>query len=352
MILLAALLLGAADVAADSLEGLYASTALAALVARASTDPAGLAKEFHEFGMRTSVLQDWGAGEGKAVQSLASNSMPVVLAHGMGDSCFNAGFKSVTAHVASKLSTYATCIPTGDNAIEDTINGFLMNMDKSVDEFAKRVKADPKLASGFNAIGLSQGNTLIRGYIQKYNDPPVHTFLSVCGTNGGVAAFPQCSPKTPIIGSVCEALTSVLATRVQQARPVDPLPSQLLPRPREARHGRVQAVLATRPVERRGHRNATAARAHWSKTSKFVWVRGLKDTVVYPNIAEQWGALTADYPRNLTTMPMRSTPWYESDAFGLRTADLAGKHAFEEFDGEHIRFTTEELDGWLEKYFA
>ena len=49
---------------------------------------------------------------------------------------------------------------------------------------------------------------------------------------------------------------------------------------------------------------------------------------------------------------MRSTQWYLSDAFGLRTADLAGKLSFEEFDGEHIRFTTAELDGWLEKYFA
>ena len=280
--------------------------------------------------------------------------MPVVLAHGMGDSCFNAGFKSVTAHVASKLSTYATCIPTGDNAIEDTINGFLMNMDKSVDEFAKRVKADPKLASGFNAIGLSQGNTLIRGYIQKYNDPPVHTFLSVCGTNGGVAAFPQCSPKTPIIGSVCEALTSVLGDLAYNK-----LVQSIL---FQANYFRDPEKLGTAAYKQYSQlaqwngegteSNATAARAHWSKTSKFVWVRGLKDTVVYPNIAEQWGALTADYPRNLTTMPMRSTPWYESDAFGLRTADLAGKHAFEEFDGEHIRFTMAELDGWLEKYFA
>ena len=42
---------------------------------------------------------------------------------------------------------------------------------------------DPKLANGFNAFGLSQGNNLIRGYIQKYNDPPCHTFMSICGIN-------------------------------------------------------------------------------------------------------------------------------------------------------------------------
>jgi hypothetical protein len=41
-------------------------------------------------------------------------------------------------------------------------------MDKSVDIFAKAVRADPKLAKGFNAFGLSQGNNLIHGYQLKY----------------------------------------------------------------------------------------------------------------------------------------------------------------------------------------
>ena len=63
---------------------------------------------------------------------------PVVLGHGMGDSCFNPGFKSVTRAVGDKLSTYATCIPTGDNVIADTLSSFLMTMDRNVDEFAMR----------------------------------------------------------------------------------------------------------------------------------------------------------------------------------------------------------------------
>ena len=83
-----------------------------------------------------------------------------------------------------------------------------------------------------------------------------------------------------------------------------------------------------------------------------MWVRGTLDTVVWPNLGEQWGALTPDFPRNLTSVPMQQTAWYLTDAFGLRTADAAGKNAFEEFKGEHIRFTMPQLDGWLEKYFV
>ena len=36
----------------------------------------------------------------------------------------------------------------------------------------------------------------------------------------------------------------------------------------------------------------------------------------------------------------------------LRTADAAGKNAFETFDGDHIRFTEAELEKWLDAYFT
>ena len=83
-----------------------------------------------------------------------------------------------------------------------------------------------------------------------------------------------------------------------------------------------------------------------------MWVRGTKDTVVWPNEGEQWGALNDDYPRNKTVVPMQQTRWYKEDSFGLRTADEQGRNAFEEFDGEHIRFTIDELYGWMDKYFT
>merc|ERR1719476_40578 len=146
------------------------------------------------------------------VHGNASTSFPIVVAHGMGDSCFNPGMDSVTKYAGKTLNTYAVCIPTASSQIMDTIAGFLKNMDASVDEFAKRVRSDPKLAGGFNAFGLSQGNNLIRGYIIKYNAPPVNAFISICGINAGVAAFPQCSPQTPLLGGICKVLTEVLGS--------------------------------------------------------------------------------------------------------------------------------------------
>merc|ERR1719215_1709794 len=84
-----------------------------------------------------------------------------------------------------------------------------MNMDHSVDVFAKKIQADANLAKGFNCIGFSQGNSLCRGYIQKYNDPPVNAFISVHATVMGVAAMPQCFSQEKSLGLVCKLVAEV-----------------------------------------------------------------------------------------------------------------------------------------------
>merc|ERR1712159_756133 len=134
-----------------------------------------------------------------------SSKLPTVFMHGMGDSCFNPGMKSITAAVGKHVGTYSVCIPTGSDQGSDTNNGFFMTMNKNVDVFAAAIKNDTNLAGGFNAVGFSRGNSVIRGYIQKYNDPPVSTFLSVHGTVVGVASFPHCNP-SGLLGPVCRII--------------------------------------------------------------------------------------------------------------------------------------------------
>ena len=98
--------------------------------------------------------------------TITTKKIPVVFAHGMGDSCFNDGMINIGNHTSSLLEdAYVTCIPTGDTKTEDTKNGYFLNMDASVDIFAQKIAQDPKLRNGFHAIGFSQGNNVIRGYI-------------------------------------------------------------------------------------------------------------------------------------------------------------------------------------------
>ena len=139
-------------------------------------------------------------------------AFPTVTAHGMGDSCFNSGMKEITALIGTTLGTYATCVPTG-NRLTDTTNGFLMTMNENVDVFAAKILKDAQLKDGFNCVGFSQGNSLCRGYIQKYNGvgayPAVQNWLSVHGTASGVAGFPNCDPDG-LLGPVCKQLAHLV----------------------------------------------------------------------------------------------------------------------------------------------
>jgi len=231
----------------------------------------------------------------------------------------------------------------------DTINGFLMNMDKSVDVFAAKIKADPKLANGFNAVGFSQGNSLIRGYIQKYNDPPVNAHVSVHGTVYGVAGFPQCNP-AGLLGIVCKAVAEVCGDLAYNSLVQGILfQADYFRDPTKVTSS--SYLKYSQLAQWNNEANSTNSglfKANFAKTNKFVMVKALKDTMVFPNEGEWWGTFTDGQFKTIT--PMKETRMYKDDLFGLRTADEAGKIHFETTSGNHLDFTEEQLFGWLDKY--
>jgi palmitoyl-protein thioesterase len=90
---------------------------------------------------------------------------------------------------------------------------------------------------------------------------------------------------------------------------------------------------------------------NWSKTTTFVWVMATEDTMVWPKEGEQWGAPDPQNPF-ASILPMKSTEWYQKDLFGLKTAEEAGKNHFESFVGDHLAFTEDDFERWIETYFT
>ena len=80
---------------------------------------------------------------------------------------------------------YVLNVQIGNSSIADILNGFIMNLDDQVDYFANVVQQDAHLSNGFNAVGYSQGNLVIRGYVERYNSPPVLNFISMHGPLAG-----------------------------------------------------------------------------------------------------------------------------------------------------------------------
>jgi hypothetical protein len=74
-------------------------------------------------------------------------------------------------------------------------------------------------------------------------------------------------------------------------------------------------------------------------------------TTFVSTVGEHWGAPDPNDPFH-TILPMNETEWYQKDLFGLKTAQEAGKNYFESFDGDHLQFTMEDFDGWVNKYLV
>jgi palmitoyl-protein thioesterase len=252
--------------------------------------------------------------------TIMGDAPPTVTAHGMGDSCFNAGFKQLTQGIATHTGSYAVCIPTGDTQAKDTNNGFFLSMENSLKVFAAKIRADPKLADGFNAIGLSQGNSLIRGYIQKYNDPPVMNWLSIHGTVVGVTALPNCNPAG--IGRIlCETVAKLIGDGGVYSKELQNhiFQADYFRDPARVNSTEYKENSEIGEWNNEGNSFNASYASNFAKTKKFVMVKAAKDTMVYPNDGEWWGAFADG--KFKTKLAMNETRWYKQDLFGLKTAD-------------------------------
>jgi len=298
-----------------------------------------------------------------------NTNIPVVMAHGMGDSCFNSGMISLTKYAAQLLGngTCGTCVPTGDNQQEDAIHGHFKSMNDNVDIFATKVKADPRLSHGFYGIGLSQGNNVLRGHITKYNDPPVLRFISINGVNGGTGALPNCFPKLQLQdpaenvrsttsgrSSICDLLEEQASKRAYSKFYQDhnfQAGYWRDPRPSEKQAYQTYSQLAQWNNE--GSVINETYKANWALTDKFIWIKADRDEMVWPAEGEWFGAPDPTDPFNKDKiLPTNETEWYTRDLFGLKTAEEAGKNVYESFDGDHLQFTDDMFKQWVTNYLT
>ena len=278
----------------------------------------------------------------------ASAAYPSVLAHGMGDSCFNDGMKDIATFVGKTLGTYSVCVPTGPTLSSDTNNGFFMSMDKNVDAFAAGIRNDSALAGGFNCVGFSQGNSLCRGYVHRYNEPPVKNVLSVHGTASGVAALPNCDP-SGLLGPICRfvaeitgdaAFSTLVQNHLFQAGYFrDPL---RVASDSYKKHSEIAQWNNEGDVVNETYKK------NFVSVDKYVMIKAEKDTMIYPNEGEWWGHFKDGSLKEILTM--KETKWYTEDLFGLKTVDERGGIFFNSTKGNHLDFTKEQLGGWLEFY--
>ncbi|CAH0480348.1 unnamed protein product [Peronospora belbahrii] len=276
-----------------------------------------------------------------------TKALPVVLMHGMGDAAKNGGMTRIQKTIAEHLGVYVANIQLGNTVNEDVENSYFVTMDNQTEMFAKIVRQDAQLAHGFNAAGFSQGNLLIRAYIERFNDPPVHNFVSFHGPLAGVGGLPRCSP----LNFVCKEIDKLIGEAVYTKRVQEHIAQANYFRDPLRIEAYLKHAKFLPDVNNEKTFPNQTYKKNFIKLQSLVLVRANQDTQVFPKESE-WFGMYQDGDSYKTVLGFNETRWYREDLFGLKTLDEAGKVHFLSTDGDHLRFSIEFVLGVVDKYFC
>eukprot|EP00392_Amoebophrya_sp_AT5.2_P016272 g16532.t1 len=242
----------------------------------------------------------------------------------MGDSGSNPGMRGLCAETARKYNVYVLCLDVADGVASVTTK-----MDDQLLAFVQVVQKDAKLKNGFNLMGNSQGGLLSRAYIERWNNPPVRRFVSLDGTQHGIATCPtSLSWACPLFTRVLNPYSTPLVFSDYWRDPSD-----------KAKFLAESRFLADVGNDRAA-KNATYA-ANMRSLDGYVMIEATRDSMVHPHESESHGFYAWGEPTKVETMT--ETQAYQEDWIGLRTLHEANKLVFLKYAGEHMQVPREML---------
>lgn len=149
------------------------------------------------------------------VGTCAGAVLPVVLMHGLMSSA--EGMSHIEAWLQSDFpGVYVKNVEIGNGKMDS----LFMKMDDQVANFAAQLQADDRLANGFVMIGHSQGGLITRAYMERYNQPTVHHYVSLAGPQGGVYGVPDFNDWCP--DAECPWIAAIMS-KVAESGWLEPL---------------------------------------------------------------------------------------------------------------------------------
>ncbi|XP_055709528.1 palmitoyl-protein thioesterase 1 [Phlebotomus papatasi] len=270
------------------------------------------------------------SGNGNASQE---EIVPVVLWHGMGDSCcfpFSLGsIKKLIEEEVPGISVISLKI--GKSLIADYESGFFVHPDKQVKEVCEFISNEPQFDHGYNAIGFSQGGQFLRALAQRCPQPRMKNLISLGGQHQGIFGLPNCPS---LSRKTCEYFRKLLNYAAYEKWVQNLL---------------VQATYWHDPLNEDTYRVGSSFLADINNEreinqdyiqnlkflERFVMVKFLNDTIVQP-IESQWFGFYAP-GSDQDVLPLRKTRLFKEDRLGLRSVPMD----FLECEGNHLQFTKE-----------
>ncbi|ELR19324.1 uncharacterized protein ACA1_265280 [Acanthamoeba castellanii str. Neff] len=203
------------------------------------------------------------------------------------------------------------------------IGSIFTGSDKQVEMICAALAADSKLAGGINAMGVSQGGILLRGYLERCNNPPVKNFISWVAPMMGVYGVPE-------VGHweyLNVTLDEIADCCVYQDWAQSLLSFAGYWRDPFALDKYVDRNIFLADINNEGSNKNPTYKKNVLALDNFVMSYSTADTVLIPLETGWFGAYANGTDSQV--VPLEKQPFYEFDYIGLRTLDQAGKlHRF------------------------
>ncbi|XP_050470090.1 palmitoyl-protein thioesterase 1 [Bombus huntii] len=275
------------------------------------------------------------------------DSPPVVLWHGMGDSCcFSFSLGGIKKLIENRIpNIYVYSIRLGNNEIEDVEHSYFGNINEQIQEVCQQLSKNERLKNGYNAIGFSQGAQFLRAVIQRCPNPPVKNFISLGGQHQGVFGLPNCGTLKP---KICNYITRIIkygaylqavqGKFIQATYWHDPY--------QEEEYKKKSMFMADINNER--YINETY-KENLQRLRTMVLVKFTNDTIVKPIETEMFGFYKPGQGSLIQTL--EQSDLYREDRLGLKMLHDSGRIHFLNVHGNHLQFTEDWfVDNIIKKY--
>jgi palmitoyl-protein thioesterase len=268
-----------------------------------------------------------------AAGAAAGEPLPVVLFHGMGDSANSEGMTAVRERIVADTGACVVSVYVGKPG-DDVRSGFFGRVTEQLaDVCAEQLLSDPRLlASGFNAVGFSQGGLFLRALAQTC-DVRVHTLVTLGSPHGGVAQVPACSAGDGVFcKSVARLVKSGAYTDAVQGSVVQ---AQYFRAANDEAAFLQHSLFLAAANNLLDAKNATYAQ-RLAALDRLVLFRFTDDATVVPRDSAWFAMQSGD-----EVVPLEEQELYAkgNDWLGLRALHDSGRLTLAECPGEHMRFT-------------
>lgn len=264
-----------------------------------------------------------------------SNPIPIVLWHGMGDTCCNPMSLGKIKKILEENipGVYVTSLKFGSNFAEDIKSGYFARVNSLIQDACNSISSNKALLSGYHAVGFSQGGQFLRAVAQRCPLPPMINLVTLGGQHQGVYGLPRCPGEG---SSYCDlarkllnygAYTDFVQNNLVQAQYWhDPLAEKMYR----------EKSLFLADINNERHPRNDSYKNNLKKLNRLVMIKFNQDSMVDPPDSEIFGFFEPGQSKKI--LPMNETLLYTEDWIGLKSLDVEGKVKVYEVEGDHLEF--------------